>query len=435
MPRASCSRRPAGPWATSRPTRVRCSRRSAFAIKAGAITSKTIPSADFAVLADVDAKVLAEYVAKTEQKQGKKPDACKDYRKVLDRKDIDAVMIATPRPLAYEDRRRGDARRQGTSTVKKPLTLTIDEGKLIEKVVQKTGRVFQVGTMQRTEINQRFLLAIALVKNGRIGTRPAGHLRHQRHEAFAVDSRGAGSRGTRLGFLARPGPPRVDYRALPEMRKGYGGGVPLYSNCHYSFRDWHEYSGGKLTDWGAHHVDIACWALGATATGPSKLTPLEFALGCEYKNGYPTVHDRFNVATEFTLRADMPGGVELIITSKGDNGLLFEGTKGRFFVNRGKIAGAPVEELKSNPLPEGALEKIYGGPIPKNHSVKLHRVDAVAQAADLRRLVAQPDAGNLPPFEHRDAIGPNAELGSRQTCDHGRRRSQRLPRPRIPQGI
>jgi predicted dehydrogenase len=83
--------------------------------------------------------------------------------------------------------------------------------------------------------------------------------------------------------------PKVDYRALPELREGYGGGVPLYSNCHYSFRKWHEYSGGKLTDWGAHHVDIACWALGATDTGPSKVTPLEYTLAGEYKDGYPVV--------------------------------------------------------------------------------------------------------------------------------------------------
>jgi predicted dehydrogenase len=153
------------------------------------------------------------------------------------------------------------------------------------------------------------------------------------------------------------------------MRKGYGGGVPLYSNCHYSFRSWHEYSGGKLTDWGAHHVDIACWALGATATGPSKVTPLRYSLACEYKNGYPVTHDRYNVATDFSIRVDMPDDVEMIITSKGDNGILFEGTKGRFFVNRGRLSGKPVEELKDNPLPDGAVEEVYGGPVPQNHSV------------------------------------------------------------------
>ncbi|MEO1980671.1 MAG: gfo/Idh/MocA family oxidoreductase, partial [Fuerstiella sp.] len=162
--------------------------------------------------------------------------------------------------------------------------------------------------------------------------------------------------------------PKVDYRALPEMRKGYGGGVPLYSNCHYAFRNWHEYSGGKLTDWGAHHVDIACWALGATDTGPSKVTPLEYTLPVEYKDGHPVVQNQYNAATNFKIQVDMPNDVEMIITSKGDNGILFEGTKGRFFVNRGKIVGKPVEELKENPLPEGAIEDVYGGKVSQNHT-------------------------------------------------------------------
>jgi predicted dehydrogenase len=330
-----------------------------------AITSKTIPFADFAVLADIDAKVLAENVEKTEKKQGKKPEACKDYRRILDRKDIDAVMIATPDH--WHTKIAVEAMLAGKDVYcEKPLTLTIAEGKLIEKVVQKTGRVFQVGTMQRTECGQLFLKAIALVNHGRIGdvkkiTCGINGMKPSPQIPVAPVPEG-------LDWELWLGPaPKVDYRALPEIRKGYGGGVPLYSNCHYSFRDWHEYAGGKLTDWGAHHVDIACWALGGN--GPSKVTPLEYALACKYEKGYPVEHDRYNVATEFTLRADMPGGVELIITSQGDNGILFEGTKGRFFVSRGKIVGAPVEELKDNPLPEGAVEKVYGGPIPRNHSV------------------------------------------------------------------
>ena len=161
---------------------------------------------------------------------------------------------------------------------------------------------------------------------------------------------------------------KVPYRALPKMREGYGGGVPLYSNAHYSFREWHEYAGGKLTDWGAHHVDIAFWGLGAGKTGPSKVTPLEHAMACDYKDGYPVVHDRYNVATHFKLRVAMPNGVELLINSEGDNGVLFEGTEGRFFVNRGRISGEPVEKLKDKPLPEGALEAVYGGKLSADHS-------------------------------------------------------------------
>jgi len=330
------------------------------------ITNKSFKFADFAALADVDANVLGDNVEKTEKKQGKKPDAYKDYRKVLDRKDIDAVMIATPdhwhTKIAIEAMLAGK-----DVYCEKPLTLTIDEGKLIEQVVKQTGRVFQVGTMQRTESDQRFLKAIALIRAGRIGTVKKvtcginGMIASPKIPVTEVPS------GMDWDLWLGPAP-EVAYRALPEMREGYGGGVPLYSNCHYSFRNWHEYSGGKLTDWGAHHVDIACWALGASDTGPSKITPLSYNLPVEYKDGHPVVDDQYNAATNFNIRVDMPNGVEMIITSEGDNGILFEGTKGRFFVNRGRLAGKPVEDLESNPLPEGAVEEVYGGEVSANHT-------------------------------------------------------------------
>jgi len=330
------------------------------------ITQKTFGFADFAALADVDSKVLGTHVENTEKKTGKRPDSYSDYRKVLDRKDIDAVMIATPDH--WHTKVAVEAMYAGKDVYcEKPLTLTIAEGKLIEKVVKETGRVFQVGTMQRTESGQRFLQAIALVKAGRIGT---------------VKKVTCGINGMvaspvipvvdvpeELDWETWLGPaPKVPYRALPEMRKGYGGGVPLYSNAHYAFRNWHEYSGGKLTDWGAHHVDIACWAIGASDTGPSKVTPLEYNLPVEYKDGHSVVSDQYNVATDFKIKVDMPNDIEMIITSEGDNGILFEGTKGRFFVNRGRISGKPVEDLASNPLPGGAIEDVYGGKVSKNHS-------------------------------------------------------------------
>lgn len=331
-----------------------------------AITSKSFSHADFAALADVDANVLADNVAKVEKHQGKKPDAYKDYRKILDRKDIDAVMIATPDH--WHTKISVEAMLAGKDVYcEKPLTLTIDEGKLIEKIVKQTGRVFQVGTMQRTEIDQRFLTAIAIIKDGRIGKVKKVTCGIDRMEASPVIPEVGVPEAIDWDFWLGPAP-KVPYRALPELRQGYGGGVPLYSNCHYSFRNWHEYSGGKLTDWGAHHVDIACWALGATETGPSKVTPVSYKLPVEYKDGHPTVSDRYNAATQFTIRVDMPNNVEMIITSEGDNGILFEGTEGRFFVNRGKLAGKPVEDLKEKPLPEGAIEKIYGGKVSANHT-------------------------------------------------------------------
>jgi predicted dehydrogenase len=331
------------------------------------ITSKSFKFADFAALADVDSKVLGVNIEKTEKAQKKKPDAYKDYRSILDRKDIDAVMIATPDH--WHTKIAVEAMYAGKDVYcEKPLTLTIAEGKLIEKVVKETGRVFQVGTMQRTESEQRFLQAIALVKSGRLGTIQKVTCGIDGMEASPVIPVTAIPEELDWDLWLGPAP-KVDYRAIPEkLREGYGGGVPLFSNCHYSFRNWHEYSGGKLTDWGAHHVDIACWALGATDTGPSKITPVEFKLPVEYKDGNPVVQDQYNAATNFRIKADMPNSVEMIITSEGDNGILFEGTEGRFFVNRGKITGKLVEDLKENPLPEGAIEAVYGGKVSENHT-------------------------------------------------------------------
>ena len=330
------------------------------------ITEKSIKFADFAALVDVDSKVLGTNVEKLEKAQKKKPDSYNDYRKVLDRKDIDAVMIATPdhwhTKIAIEAMLAGK-----DVYCEKPLTLTIAEGKLIEKMVKQTGRVFQVGTMQRSEYSNRFLQAVALVRAGRIGKVKRVTCGIGGMEASPVIPVAPVPEELDREMWLGPAP-KVEYRALPKLRQGYGGGVPFHSNCHYAFRNWHEYSGGKLTDWGAHHVDIACWALGAGDTGPSKITPVEYSLPVEYKDGHPVVDDQYNAATSFKIRADMPNDVEMIITSEGDNGIMFEGTKGRFFVNRGKIVGKPVENLKKNPLPDGAIEDVYGGKVSANHT-------------------------------------------------------------------
>ncbi|WP_168565520.1 Gfo/Idh/MocA family protein [Crateriforma spongiae] len=330
------------------------------------ITSKSFKYADFAALADVDANVLGENIEKVKERQGTAPEGYADYRKVLERKDIDAVMIATPDH--WHTKIAVEAMLAGKDVYcEKPLTLTIDEGKLIEKIVKQTGQVFQVGTMQRTENQQRFLQAIALIREGRIGDIKKVTCGINGATGSPVIPAIDVPEGLDWDFWLGPAP-KVPYRALPEMRKGYGGGVPLYTNCHYAWRNWYEYSGGQMNDWGAHHVDIATWALGASDTGPNKITPVSYSLPVDYKDGYPTVADQYNSPTKFEIHANMPGDIPLVITSEGDNGILFEGTKGRFFVNRGKIVGKPVEDLESNPLPEGAVEDVYGGPVAENHT-------------------------------------------------------------------
>ena len=156
--------------------------------------------------------------------------------------------------------------------------------------------------------------------------------------------------------------PKVDYRHLPK------DGKRGQTNCHYEFRWWYEYSGGKLTDWGAHHVDIANWALkvngqtdGLISIGGTSEHPVE------YKDGLPVETDRYNTASKFNLVAKYADGVEMVIRHDTDNGILIEGDKGRIFVNRSKLTGKPVEDLATNPLPEDAIKKVYKNlPMEKN---------------------------------------------------------------------
>jgi hypothetical protein len=95
---------------------------------------------------------------------------------------------------------------------------------------------------------------------------------------------------------------------------------------------------------------------------------VKYSLPVEYKDGHPLVADRYNAATSFEIHVSMPNDIELVITSEGDNGILFEGTEGRFFVNRGKLTGKPVEEMSEKPLPDGAIEGIYGSKVSANHT-------------------------------------------------------------------
>jgi hypothetical protein len=123
-----------------------------------------------------------------------------------------------------------------------------------------------------------------------------------------------------------------------------------------------------MTDWGAHHVDIAQWAIRQLGEGQG---PVSIEGTAEHpvplEDGRPTLEDRYNVATTFDVTCLFPNGVEMLITSEGRNGILIEGTKGRIFVSRGDLEGAPVEELASNPLPEDALTKLYKGKEPGDH--------------------------------------------------------------------
>jgi predicted dehydrogenase len=168
--------------------------------------------------------------------------------------------------------------------------------------------------------------------------------------------------------------PAVDYRQGPIGDvTGYGAGHPLGRTHHY-FRWWYEYSGGKMTDWGAHHVDIAVWALEKirSSLGRVKIEPVAADHPVKFVDGMPTRDDQFNTAVTFDVKVSLDDGVVLRVCDAArdlgfENGILFEGEAGRFLVNRGKLTGKPVEELATNPLPEGYLAKLYGIDPPKGH--------------------------------------------------------------------
>lgn len=282
---------------------------------------------------------------------GQQPSSHAEYRAILDNKDVDIVHISTPdhwhAKIAIEAMLAGK-----DVYCEKPMTLTIAEGRQICDVAKSTGRIVQIGTQQRSE--RQFVQAIALIQSGRLGTMKK-----------ATCNIGGAPTSPEIPTAAAPA--TLDWNlwqgpaAKREFRylAGDNGETKSWSRCHYEFRWWYEYSGGKLTDWGAHHVDIATWGLGKTETGPVSVDPIMVKHPVEFKDGFPVDPSRYNTATEFQILAAFGDGIEIEIRHDGDNGILFEGTEGRIFVNRGKITGAPADELKTRPLPEGALQAAY----------------------------------------------------------------------------
>ncbi|HWL09604.1 MAG TPA: Gfo/Idh/MocA family oxidoreductase [Planctomicrobium sp.] len=322
---------------------------------------------DIVALCDADKNHLnaaLEKVTNDQRAAGKEPKITthEDYRELLDRKDIDVVTIVTPDH--WHSKQCIDAMLAGKDLYcEKPLTLTITEGKQVIKVLEQTNRVFQVGTQQRTEMGRRFLQAVALVREGRIG----------KVKKVTCNIGGSSDSGEIPVTSVPQGlnwdlwlgqAPLVDFRFKEDGRWGK-------SRCHYEFRWWYEYSGGKMTDWGAHHVDIAQWAIeqNGPGQGPISVEPVEAKHPVPFKNGDPTQDDRYNAAVSFDVKVMFPNDIEMRIVSNSPdgNGILFEGTEGRFHVSRGALKGAPVEALANNPLPEDALEKVYGGKLADNH--------------------------------------------------------------------
>lgn len=293
------------------------------------------------IVAIADANTQRTDLFKSKDNIVSKPDSVfvtRDYRKVLDRDDIEVVGIATPDH--WHVKIAAEALLAGKHVFcEKPLTLTIEENKLIRRAVQKTGKVFQVGTQQRSDKNH-FMLATLMVRKGLLG----------KIQRVVVTLNTGPSGGP---FPIQPVPDNLDWNLFLGQAP-YVEYRPQRSSG--TFRYWYEYSGGQLTDWGAHHIDCALWALDQLGVGKGPLeidgSEVEHASKLDEK-GMPTADNYYNTAVHFNIKMKLANGVELSVVDKpGENGILFEGTEGRIFVDRGRVTGKPIEENRQQVISE-----------------------------------------------------------------------------------
>lgn len=266
-----------------------------------------------------------------------------DFRKLMERKDVDAVICGTVDH--WHTLVSMAAMKAGKDVYcEKPLTLTIDEGKHLVATERETRRVLQTGTQQRSSVH--FRLACDLVRNGRIG-------KLQRAEVWLP----AGLRGG--PFPTSPVPKGFDY----DFWLGQTPEVPyVKERTHFSFRYWWEYSGGTMTDWGAHHNDIVLWALDLDGSGPVsvegkqlvEMIPGGYTAASEYEVTYTYANGVVH-SCRSTRASEWHGGVK---DPKGQqHGIKFIGSDGWIWVTRGTIR-ADRREILTEKLPEDA-KRVY----------------------------------------------------------------------------
>lgn len=288
-----------------------------------------MPDTQVVAVCDVDTKRREHNRKKVEEhysiKQEKDFKGCaeyKEFQEMLVRKDIDAVVIATPDHwhaiIAVAACNAGK-----DVYCEKPLSLTIGEARAMVKAARKNDRVFQTGSMQRS--SNEFRKACELVRNGRLG----------KIKQVIVD---VGPPSKPCDLPEESMEPGLDWDQWlgPAPKRPYNS-ILSPRGVHQHFPDWRnyrEYSGGMMTDWGAHHFDIAQWGLGMDESGPVEIIP-------------PT-----DPKATRGVRYLYANGVEMIHGDSG--GVLFIGTEGKILVNRGKFEATP-KELGEQPLPDSAV--------------------------------------------------------------------------------
>jgi predicted dehydrogenase len=278
---------------------------------------------------DLDSKRLGEGQTLVEEFYRKKGEsapgvaAFHDYRDLLAKGEVDAVVISTPDH--WHAKPAIDAALAGKDVyLQKPASLTIAEGRLMSDVMHRTGRVFQLGTQQRS--SEQFRRACELVRNGRIG--------EVRTITIGLPVDPSGEEEPEM-----PIPKNLDYeRWLGSTPWVYYTEKRVHPQADYSRPGWlrcEQFGAGMITGWGVHHVDIAHWGMGTEHTGPVELeATAEFP-----KRGLWDVHGPYKVEARYA------SGVTMRISDAFPNGVRFEGSEGRIFVTRGAYAATASDPV------------------------------------------------------------------------------------------
>lgn len=280
---------------------------------------------------DVDAKRAAaarDLVTKhyrSHRKRGSERDCTQysDFREVIARDDIDAVCVSTADhwhvlvSLA--------AVRSGKDVYcEKPISAFVHEGRVLSDEVRRYGRIFQMGSQQRSD--QRFRFACELVRNGRIGRLTHMEVGLPKGRATGVHPEMAIPRGFDYDLWLGPAP----WAPYTEAR------------CHYNFRFIRDYSGGQMLNFGAHHLDIAQWGNGSDRSGP---------VWVKGRGEFPK-EGLYNNPVSYSVDYRYADGVTLNCSTGNRDGVRFLGTDGWVYVTRGKIEAEPEALLKSVIGPE-----------------------------------------------------------------------------------
>ena len=299
--------------------------------------SNAINYGDIVAVCDVDSTHAAQAVEKFTV-EGKAPKAYSDFRKVLERDDVDVIVNVTPDHW-HSIINIAAAKAKKDVYAEKPLTLTIDEGHHVIKAVRDNKIVLQTGTQQRSSL--RFRLACEAVLNGRIGKLKQANVWLP-----------AGLRGGPFANAPVPSELQWDFWLGQAPKVDY-----VKERTHGTFRFWSDYSGGTMTDWGAHHNDIAYWAVGLiapTKVSSKRLTepvPGGFTAYSDYEVSY-----LYENGVELNIRTTPDDSIfGAVINPEGQrNGIRFEGTDGWIWVNRQEIKASNPDIIRK-PLPENAV--------------------------------------------------------------------------------